>query len=224
MDWNAVVMTPVAEMLVRLAGFLPTLLGVLIILIVGWIIAGVLKSLVIKVLKLIQLDSASEKAGVGDALRRGGIRQTLSELIGTLIYWFVMLLVFMSALNVLEMTVVASLLDKVILYIPNVIAAIFILALGIFFSSMIGTIVRTASSNAGISQAKGLGQLTQVFIMIFVVIMTLQQLGIEASILNLAISIVLASIGLALAIAVGFGSKDLAGKMMQDLVNKVKSK
>jgi len=224
MDWNVVVMTPVTEMLARIAGFLPTLLGVLVILIVGWIIAGALKNLVVKVLKLIQLDTATEKAGLGDVLRRGGIRQTLSELIGVLIYWLIMLLVFMTALNAFGMTVAASLLDKVILYIPNVIAAVFILALGIFFSSMIGTVVRTASSNAGITQAKFLGQLTQTLIMIFASIITLEQLNIASSVLNFAINIILASFGLALAIAVGLGSKDIAGKMIQDLVNKVKSK
>ncbi|MBU1853049.1 MAG: hypothetical protein KJ957_03275 [Candidatus Omnitrophica bacterium] len=224
MDWNSIVMLPVKEILTRVAGFLPVLLGVLVILIVGWIIAGILKSVVVKVLKLIQLDTASEKAGLGDVLRRGGIRQTLSELIGVLIYWLIMLLVFMTALNALGMTVAASLLDKVILYIPNVIAAIFILALGIFFSSMVGTIVRTASSNAGISQAKFLGQLTQIVIMVFAVVITLEQLNIASSILNLAINIILASMGLALAIAVGLGSKDIAGKVMQDLINKIKAK
>lgn len=224
MDWNMVVMEPVREVLTRVAGFLPKLLGVLIILIVGWIVAGLLKSLVIRVLKLIQLDTASEKSGLGDVFRRGGIRQTLSELIGLLVYWLIMLLVFMTALNALGMTVAASLLDKVILYIPNVIAAIFILSLGIFFSSMVGTIVRTASSNAGIHQAKFLGQLTQTVIMIFASVITLEQLNIASSILNLAINIILASIGLALAIAVGLGSKDIAGKMMQDLVDKVKGK
>lgn len=224
MNWNAVVMEPVKEMLARIAGFLPILIGVLVILIAGWIIAGILKSVVIKLLKLIQLDTASEKSGLGDVLRRGGIRQTLSELIGVLIYWLVMLLVFMTALNALGMTVAASLLDKVILYIPNVIAAIFILALGIFFSSMVGTIVRTASSNAGITQAKFLGQATQTVIMIFAVVITLEQLNIASSILNLAINIILASIGLGLAIAVGLGSKDIAGKMVGDLVNKIKGK
>jgi hypothetical protein len=224
MDWNIVVMEPVREVFTRVAGFLPRLIGVLIILIVGWIIAGLLKSLTIKVLKLIQLDTASEKSGLGDVLRRGGIRQTLSEVIGLLIYWLIMLLVFMTSLNALGMTVAASLLDKVILYIPNVIAAIFILSLGIFFSSMVGTIVRTASSNAGISQAKFLGQLTQIVIMIFAIVITLEQLNIASSILNLAINIILASIGLGLAIAVGLGSKDLAGKMIEDLVDKLKGK
>jgi len=224
MDWNAVVMEPVTEMLARVAGFLPTFIGVLVILIAGWIIAGALKNVVVKVLKLIQLDTASEKSGLGDILRRGGIRQTVSELIGVLIYWLIMLMVFMTALNALGMTVAAALLDKVILYIPNVIAAMFILSLGIFFSSMVGTIVRTASSNAGITQAKFLGQATQTVIMIFAAIITLEQLNIASSVLNLTINIILASMGLALAIAVGLGSKDLAGKMMQDLVNKMKGK
>lgn len=224
MDWNSVVMEPVSAMLARVAGFLPILIGVLIILIAGWIIAGLLKNFVVKVLKLIQLDTASEKSGLGDVLRRGGIRQTLSELIGVLIYWLIMLLVFMTALNALGMTVAASLLDKVILYIPNVIAAVFILALGIFFSSMLGTVVRTASSNAGITQAKFLGQLTQVVIMIFAVMITLEQLNIASSVLNLAINIILASMGLALAIAFGLGSKDAAGKLMDDFIGKLKGK
>ncbi len=224
MDWNAVVMEPVKEMLVRIAGFLPVLLVVLVILIVGWIIAGILKNIVIKVLKLIQLDTASEKAGLGDVLRRGGIRQTLSELIGVLIYWLVMLMVFMTALNALGMTVAASLLDKVIFYIPNVIAAVFIMALGIFFSSMVGTIVRTAASNAGITQAKFLGQFTQTIIMIFTAIITLEQLNIASSVLTFAINIILASLGLGMAIAIGLGSKDIAGKMVQDFVSKIKGK
>ena len=224
MDWSNVVMEPVTAMLARVAGFLPILIGVLVILIAGWIIAGLLKNFVVKVLKLIQLDTASEKSGLGDVLRRGGIRQTLSELIGVLIYWLVMLLVFMTALNALGMTVAASLLDKVILYIPNVIAAVFILALGIFFSSMLGTVVRTASSNAGITQAKFLGQLTQVVIMIFAAMITLEQLNIASSVLNLAINIILASMGLALAIAFGLGSKDAAGKLMDDFIGKLKGK
>lgn len=224
MDWNIIVIEPVKAMLVRAATFLPTLIGILVILIVGWIIAAVLKSVVVKLLKVIQFDVASEKSGLADILRRGGIKNSLSELIGGIIYWLIMLLVFMAALNALGMTVVASLLDKVILYIPNVIAAIFILALGIFFASIIGTVVRTASTNAGITQAKFLGQLSQTVIVIFAVVMTLEQLNIAATILTTTINILLGSIGLAVAIAVGIGSKDIAGKLIQQLVDQLKGK
>jgi len=224
MDWSLIVVEPVKAMLVRAATFLPTLIGILVILIVGWIIAAVLKNVVVKLLKLIQFDSASEKSGLSDVLRKGGIKNTLSELIGGLIYWLVMLLVFMAALNALGMTVVASLLDKIILYIPNVIAAIFIISLGIFFASIVGSIVMTTCMNAGMKQAKLMSQVTQTVIVIFAAIMTLEQLNIATSILNTTITVLLGAIGLAFALAVGLGSKDMAGKLMYDLVEKLKGK
>lgn len=224
MDWSAIVIEPVKAMLVRAATFLPTLVGILVILVVGWIVAAVLKNVVVKLLKVIQFDSASEKSGLSDVLRKGGIKNTFSELIGGLIYWVVMLLVFMAALNALGMTVVASLLDKVILYIPNVIAAIFIITLGIFFASIIGSIVMTASMNAGVKQSKLLSQVTQTVIVIFAVIMTMEQLNIATAILNTTVTILLGAAGLAVAIAVGLGSKDIAGKLMQELVDNLKKK
>jgi hypothetical protein len=224
MDWSVIVIEPVKAMLVRAATFLPTLIGILVILIIGWIVAAILKNVVVKLLKAIQFDVASEKSGLSDILRKGGIKNTLSELMGGLIYWVVMLLVFMAALNALGMTVVASLLDKVILYIPNVIAAIFIISLGIFFASIIGSIVMTASMNAGIKQAKLLNQVTQTVIVVFAAIMTLEQLNIATTVLTTTITVLLASIGLAIAIAVGLGSKDIAGKLMQELLDNLKRK
>jgi hypothetical protein len=224
MDWNMIVIEPVKAMLVRAATFLPTLIGILVILVVGWIIAAVLKNVVVKLLKTIQFDTASDKSGLADILRKGGIKNTLSELIGGLIYWVVMLLVFMTALNALGMTVVASLLDKVILYIPNVIAAIFIVALGIFFASIIGSIIMTASMNAGIKQSKLLSQVTQTVIVVFAAIMALEQLNIATAILNTVITILLGAIGLAVALALGLGSKDIAGKLVQELVDNLRKK
>jgi len=224
MDWSVIVIEPVKAMLVRAATFLPTLIGILVILVIGWIVAAVLKNVVVKLLKIIQFDTASEKSGLSDVLRKGGIKNTLSELIGGLIYWTVMLLVFMAALNALGMTVVASLLDKVIFYIPNVIAAIFIITLGIFFASVIGSIVMTASMNAGIKQSKLLSQVTQTVIVIFAAITTLEQLNIATAILSTTVTILLGAIGLAVAIAVGLGSKDIAGKLMQELLDNLKRK
>ena len=224
MDWSLIVVEPVKAMLVRAATFIPTLIGILVILIVGWIIAAVLKNVVIKLLKLIQFDSASEKSGLADVLRKGGIKNSLSELMGGLIYWLIMLLVFMAALNALGMTVVASLLDKVILYIPNVIAAIFIISLGMFFASIIGSIIMTACMNAGMKKAKLMSQVTQTVIVVFAAIMTLEQLNIATTILNTTVTVLLGAIGLAFALAVGLGSKDMAGKLMYDLVEKLKGK
>lgn len=224
MDWKTIVVEPVKVMLIRAGAFVPTLVGVLIILIIGWLIANIVKSIITKVLKIAQLDTAGEKSGLSDILRKGGIRHTISELIGVLGYWLVMLLVFISALNALGMTVAAELLDKVLLYIPNVIASIFILVLGLFFAGLMASIVRTAATNAGIGQARLLGQLVQVIIGIFAVAVALEQLKIGTTTITLALNIFIASFGLAFAIAFGLGAKDVAGKVISDFVEKLKAK
>ncbi len=224
MDWKTIVVEPVKVILIRAGAFVPTLVGVLIILIVGWIIANVVKSIITKVLKIAQLDTAGEKSGFADLLRKGGIKYTISELIGVLGYWLVMLLVFVSALNALGMTVAAELLDKVLLYIPNVIASIFILVLGLFFAGLLATIVRTAATNAGIGYAKLLGQIVQIVIGIFAVAISLEQLKIGTTIITLALNIIIAAIGLAFAIAFGLGAKDVAGRLVSDFIEKLKGK
>jgi hypothetical protein len=111
-----------------------------------------------------------------------------------------------------------------VLYIPNVIAAIFILILGMFMATLLRNIVQTAANNAGLYQAKFLGKLVESAVIVFAVIITLEQLNIGARIIELTISVVLASFGLAMAIAFGLGCKELAGKFVAELLDKMKSK
>lgn len=210
--------------LTRVGNFLPTLLGAIIVLIVGWLVAKLLQKIVTQVLKIARLDVLSEKAGIASILAKGDIRYTLSELIGVIIYWLLILVVIIATLDAFNLKVAAELLDRVVLYVPNVIAAIFILVLGMFFAALLGAVVRTTASNAGIAYAKNLGQITQVSVIVFAVLITLGQLGVRTLILDQAILVALAALGLGLALAFGFGSKDIAGKIMSELVEKWKKR
>lgn len=219
-----VLLDTLTAVLTRVGNFLPTLVGALIVLIVGWIIAKLLQKVVTQVLKIARLDVLSEKAGIASILAKGEIKYTLAELIGVIIYWLLILVVVIATLDAFNLKVAAELLDRVVLYVPNVIAAIFILVLGLFFSALLGAVVRTTASNAGIAYAKNLGQITQVSIVVFAVLITLGQLGVRTIILDQAILVLLASLGLGLALAFGIGSKDIAGKIMSELVDKWKKK
>ena len=224
MDWTFVIMESVREMLTRVGAFIPKLVGVLIVLIVGWLMAKAIETIIVKGLKLIRLDTLSEKSGTSNFLAKGGIKYTLSELMGVLVYWIIMLIVIVTALNALQWTVAAELLNTIITYIPNVIVAVFILVLGMFLSTLLGTVVRTAASNAGITQAKLLGQITQTVVIIFVAVMALQQLNIQTGIIINVINITVAAIGLALGLAFGLGCKDLAGKATAEFFDKLTKK
>lgn len=223
-DWQTTVVQPVEQMWVSVMGFMPTLISVILILLIGWMLATLIQKVITRFLKLARLDTVSEKIGIANVLTKGDINYTLSEIIGVMIYWLLMLVVFLMAVNALQLTVAAELLHGVILYLPNVIASVFILVLGIFFASIIANTVRTTAANAGIAQARSLGQFTQVIIVLFTIMESLNQLKIDTSILQLVVKAALASVALGVGLAIGLGCQGIAGKYVGQFIDSFRSK
>ncbi|MBI3251761.1 MAG: hypothetical protein HYZ52_00355 [Candidatus Omnitrophica bacterium] len=210
------------SMWARVLGFLPTLVSVIVILIVGWIVAALVQKVITRFLKLARLDTVSEKIGVANILTKGDINYTLSEIIGVLIYWLLMLVVVLAAVNALQLTVAAELLNQVILYVPNVIASVFILVLGIFFASVVANAVRTAAANSRIQQARTLGQFAQAIIVVFAIVESLNQLKIDTTFIELFLKAVLGAVALGVGLAIGLGCKDMAGRYVNQLIDSFK--
>ncbi len=223
-DWQTTVLEPVESMWVSIMGFLPTLISVIVILVVGWLLAALVQKIITRFFKLARLDSVSEKIGIANILTKGDINYTLSEIIGVMVYWLLMLVVFLMAVNALQLEVASQLLSQVILYVPNVIASVFILVLGIFFASVLANTVRTTAANAGIQQARSLGQFVQVIIVVFTIIEALNQLKIDTLIIQLLIKAILAAFALGVGLAIGLGCKDMAGRYVAELIDSFKAK
>ncbi|MFA5115284.1 MAG: hypothetical protein WC469_04385 [Candidatus Omnitrophota bacterium] len=214
---------PQKDLLLRSWDFFLKLIAAIAVFVIGWLVAKLIKAAVVKVLKALKLDSIAEQLKISDFLSRGGIKYTLSEIIGVVIYWIFLLGVLISSLNVLELTGVSSLLDRLLLYVPNVIGAMIILIVGIFIATFVASIARTAAVNAGLSQADMLGKMIQAVIIIFTLIIVLDELRVGAVLIS-AMNIILASIGLAVALAFGLGCKEIAAKYVSELIDKFKSK
>jgi hypothetical protein len=215
------ILDPINATLVQLAAYLPALIGALVILIIGWIIAKLVQRVVTNALTLVRLDVAAEHAGITAFLRKGEIKESASDLIGKLVYWLIMLVVLVTAVNALGLTTASELLDKVFLYLPNVIAAIFVIILGTFLAAIVSGIVLTGSANAGLKNAKILADISRYAIIIFAAIIALDQLGIETNLLVSTFSIIVAGIALAFAIAVGLGAKDRVANIIDNLMKKI---
>jgi len=223
-DWQVVLLEPAKTVISQISQFLINVLLVIVILIIGWVIAKIIKTLVTRILRAIKLDQLSDRIDLDNILAKGGISYSLSELIGVICYWLALLITFVVAVNAIGLTVAADLLNRIVLYVPNIIAAIFILILGMFVATLLSNIVKTAANNAGVSQTKLLGKVVEVMVIIFTIAIALEQLGIAAKIIELTISILLASIGLSAALAFGLGCRDLAAKFISDLIDSLKSK
>ena len=223
-SWQVVLLEPARAVLAQISQFVVNALLVIIILLIGWLISKAIKSVVSKTLKTAKLNELSSRIELDKLLGKGGITYTLSDLIGGICYWLGLLVTFMVAVNSVGLTIAADLLNKVVLYIPNVIAALFILILGMFVSTLLKNIVQTAASNAGLNQGKLLAQVVETIVIAFAIFVGLEQLQIGIRITELTISIVLGSLGLGLALAFGLGCKDIAGKFVVELTEKLKKK
>jgi hypothetical protein len=166
----------------------------------------------------------SERVEFEQILQKGGITYTLSELIGVVAYWIGLLVTSMVAINAVGLTVAADLLNKVLLYIPNVVAALFILILSMFFATLLKSIVQTGANNAGLSQGALFGKVTEIIVVLFGIVVALEQLNIGIQVTQLTLAIILGSLGLAFGLSFGLGCKDIVGRMVNDFLDKVKRK
>lgn len=223
-NWQGVLITPARMMLEGVGQFLINVLLVVIILIIGWLISKLIKTVVVKILRAIKVDELSDRIELDSVLAKGGIQYSLSELIAVVFYWLALLITFVVAINAVGLTIAADLLNRVVLYVPNVIAAIFILIAGMFVATLLRNIVKAAANNVGLEQSNLLGKVVEISVMVFAIAIALEQLNIGARIIELTISIVLGAIGLAIALSFGLGCKDIAGRAVNDFLDKIKKK
>jgi small-conductance mechanosensitive channel len=199
----------------KITAFLPELIGAIVIFVVGWIIARLVKLATEKLLNLVRFNKATEKTGVNKFLKKGEIVKAPSEIVGMLVYWFIMILVFIASLDALGLPIVSDMLNSIFLYIPNVVAAIIVLVLGFLMGNLLAAVVRTAASNAGLKNAEGLGKLSLYAIVVFAVSIALIQLGIGEEIVVSAFGLAFGAAALALALAFGLGGRDVAGDYLK---------
>ena len=199
----------------KIMAFLPMLLGALFLFIIGLIVAKVVRIGVVRLLKLIRFDSAGEKTGFSEFLKKGEIVKPPSEIIGTLVYWFMMILVIIATLDALGLPIVSDILNDIFLYIPNVVAAIIVLVLGFLSADLLSAVVRTAASNAGLEYAESLGKISFYAVVVFVVSIALFQLGIGKEIIGELFMLTFGAVALALGLAFGLGGKEVAGEYLK---------
>ncbi len=199
---------------------LAKLLAALLTFIVGWLVAKLIYALVVKGLQKINLDKFAEDSGLKTFLDKGKIEKTVSELIGIAVYWIVILTVIFLAVNVAGLSLPPSVIDSIIGFIPRFIIGLVILIVSLFAGKFFRGIVFTAASNAGIKEAEFLARITQIAIVVFGVVIAIQEFNIAAEFIASVFIIVLASVCFGLALTFALGAKDLAKQWLEGIFQK----
>lgn len=207
---------------VDLGAFLPNLIVAFILLIIGWIVAKVLRGVTVRVLRILRIDVIAERAGIEDFLLKGGVRFTAVTLIAAIMYWAIIFIVFLAVLHTLGLGIAADLFNRVLLYLPNVIVAIVLLIFGTLFAQFVQSALYTYLNNVGVSGSRLVSGIAKYAIIIFVVSISLEQLAIGGDILVSAFQIAFGALCLALALAFGLGGRDWAARVIDNMTKKMK--
>ncbi len=197
--------------------FLPRILGALLLLGLGWVLAQLVRSLLVRALRAIRVDAVAERAGVEDFLLRGGVRYTTVTLIAQIVYWGMFLVVVLAAFNVMGVPVPESTIEQVAGYLPNVLVALLVVIFGSMLARFASGALRTYLNNVGAHGADAFAMLAQVAILAFVATVALGQLRIGGAVLVSAFQLAFGGLCLALALAFGLGGRDWAARILDGM-------
>ena len=212
-----IVMTSLRSFTSDFGMFLPKLIGAVAILIVGWLVSKLLHFAVVKGLKGMKFHKLTDAAGLDDFLKKGGVRTGTVDVLGAMVYWLAILMTLLATFNVLGLTALSAMFQRVAEFVPNVIVAMLALTIGLYFARFVADAVTAYTRNVGMVDADLVGRLTRYAITAFVVILAIGQFNIPDRILDSAFLIMFGGAVLALALAFGIGGQKWAADKLDKM-------
>lgn len=221
-DFLNLILEPIREMFMKFREFLPNFLAMLVILFVGFLIAALLRRLLVRFLSAIGFDSWSDRMGFTSMMRKGDIWDKPSSMLGSIFFWIMVLVTLMTGLDALKIHVIENMVLQFFNYLPRAASALLILVAGYLLSAFFSRTLLIAAVNAGYRYAKPVARAVKVLLLIMTFAMVMEQLQIAPGIVLAAFSIVFGGIVAALTIAFGVGGIDVARKMIESEVSERK--
>ena len=222
-DWGTAIVNAFANALNLVLTFIPKLIGFLVILLVGWIVATAVSKALTFLLRKIGFDRMSDRIGLTRLEQRMGVRMDAAGILGKIVYWFLFLIFLVPAVNALGLTTVSAILGTVIAYIPNVFVAILVLFLGTLAATFVADIVRGATASANIGNPNIFANIARYAIMGFAALVALEQLQITPSLINELFGAIVAAAALAFGLAFGLGGRETAQRYLNRTESTVSS-
>lgn len=218
-DWQTAISNSFGNLWEKFINYLPSVLGAIIVLIVGLLLASALSQLARRLVEMLRIDSWLKNWGVSKQLDNVGFQFNLAEVVGWVVKWFIIIAVWIAVLNVLHLERVGDLLEGLLFYLPNVVTAVIILAVGIVGGSIISQVVEkaVAASQLPNNSAGMLAGLSRWALVIFALLAALTQLGVATRLIEILFAGLVIMVALAGGLAFGLGGRGRAEQWLEQL-------
>jgi hypothetical protein len=216
-NWGEAITISLLGMWGSFVNFIPSFIGALIVFMTGWVVASALGRIIEKIIKTIKIDDAFKSIGWGSWLSDMGLNASIGAFLGGIVRWFLVLVFLMAATDILQLNQVTAFLNNILIYIPNVVVAVIILAIVFLVGNLVYNLVKGSTRAAGVMSATLLATISKWSIIIFGVLAALLQLGIAESLVNTIFMGIVAMLALAGGLAFGLGGRDEAAMLLRKL-------
>ena len=204
--------------LILVVSFVPKFILGLVILLIGIIIASILKQVVVELSKALKIETFLKKYGVPEAKDEFSWTSILAEIVR----WFVIILFLLPTADIWGLPKIDTVLSEVLLYLPNVFVAVVIALVGFVVARICHDIVLASTKGLSPETSKGLASVTRWSIGIFVILAVLNQLGVASDLIKILFTGFVAMLALAGGIAFGLGGQKSAQEIIEDIRGKLK--
>lgn len=211
-------MNTIPEVLVSSWQSLPPLVHGIFVLLAGWVLALVLRSVVHGLLALFRFDSLADRVGWGEFLRNGHVTHRPAKLLGLLVYHFTLLIAFLVASRALDLEAVNAITDSLVEALPAITAAVFITAIGLVLVGFLSNVIGTIARNTAITNVRAVVNTFRTIGYVVILLLASDQLGFGKSLLSSLLLIAFAAFAFGVALAFGLGSADSARRVVENFL------
>lgn len=212
--WGDVIVASLQEVWTSMAAFVPSLIGAVLVFLIGWVFAEAMAKIVEQVVRALRIDALLHKLDLGRAAERAGWHLNAGAFAGWIVKWSLVIAFLLASVNILGLTAVSDFLKDVLLYVPNVIVAALILVIAALVADVVERLVRGSAEAAGY-RGSLVGVMARWSIWVFAFLVVLPQLGIASALIQTVVTGFVAALAIAFGLAFGLGGKDTAASILE---------
>ena len=223
-EWSVALMTSLAAAMALFFSAIPKILGFLVIVIVGWLVAAAVEKGVAALLRSIKFNHLAERSGLAGFVSKMGAGTDSAGMIALIVKWFIRLIALVVAFDALGLPAVSDVLRQFLLWLPNVVVALVVLVVGGLAAKALSNLVRGAASEAGLGNANLLAKVASTVVWAFAIVVAVNQIGIATALVNTLFMAVVGAVALALGLAFGLGGRETAAEIVRNWYGKAQQK
>jgi hypothetical protein len=215
LSWTETLFASTSGALAMTFAALPRIVAFIAILLVGWFLAGLIAKGVAALLRAVDFNDLARRSGFAGFVENTGARADSAGFVAAIAKWFVRLIALVVAFDALGLPAVSEVLQRLLLWLPNLVVALVVLVIGGLAANALGSLVQGASAQAGLGSPRLLGSVARVAVWAFAVIIAVNQVGIGATLVNTLFMSVMGAMALAFGLAFGLGGRETAARLLE---------